>query len=118
MCHQLAHRGLEVVVADGPARDAGRARAGRALAEDQDVLAAAQPARSQLTAEMPGRGESVDACADDHVPAVRGDHGSAFQIPGARKPSISMPKSWPTGAGASNRYGPTSPGLIRVNGWK
>src|SRR5437667_9757277 len=100
MCHQLAHRGLEVVVADGPACDAGRARAGRALVEDQDVLAPAQPAGPQFPAEMPGRGEPVDACADDHVTAVRGDHGSALQIPGARKPSISMPKSWPPGASA------------------
>src|SRR5215471_11275889 len=82
MRHQLAHRGLEVVVADGPARDAGRARTDRALVEDQDVRTPAEPAGPQFPAEMPGRGEPVDACADDHIAAVRGDHGPALQIPG------------------------------------
>src|SRR5215471_2297004 len=109
MRHQLAHRGLEVVVADGPARDAGRARADCALVEDQDVRAPAEPAGPQFPAKVPGRGEPVDACADDHVPAVRGDHGPAFQIPGTRGPSISMPKSWPTDTSASNRYRPCPP---------
>src|SRR5262249_33624679 len=93
---QLGHRGLEVVVADGAARDAGRARAGGALVEDQNVLAAAEPTGPQFAGEVPGRGEPVDACSDDHIPAVRGDHGPAFQIPGGWKPSVSMPKSWPT----------------------
>src|SRR5262249_52273209 len=106
MRHQLSHRRLEVVVADGPARDAGRARADVALVEDQDVRTPTEPAGPQFPAEMPGSGEPVDACADDHVPAVRGDHGPAFQIPGTRKPSISMPKSWPTDTSASNKYRP------------
>src|SRR5689334_19474704 len=106
MCHQLAHRGLEVVVADGPARDAGCTRADRAFVEDEDVRTLTQPACPQFPCEVPGRGEPMDACTDDHVTAVRGDHGPAFQIPGARKPSTSMPKSWPTDISASNTYRP------------
>ena len=41
---ELAHRGLEVVVADGAAGYAGRTRAGLALVEHEDVFARAQSA--------------------------------------------------------------------------
>src|SRR5262249_61875869 len=100
---ESALRRVEVFVAAGPAGGAGRARAGRALVEYQDVLPPAEPAGPQFPAQMPGRREPVDACPNDHEPAVRGDHGPAFQIPGTRKPSISMPKSWPADITASNK---------------
>jgi hypothetical protein len=70
MCHQLAHRRLEVVVADRPARDAGRTGADPALVEDQDSLTPAKPAGPQFPGQMPGRRQSVDARADDDIPAA------------------------------------------------
>src|SRR5215470_20374767 len=85
MRHQLAHRGLEVVVADGPARDAGRAGAGPALVEDHDILTPAEPAGPQFPGQVPGRGQPVDARADDDVPAVSGDHGTC--LPDLRRPA-------------------------------
>src|SRR6266536_1478886 len=78
MCHQFAHRRLEVIVADGPASYAGRTGADSALVEDQDVLTPAEPVRAEFPGQMPGRGQSVDACTDDDVPAVSGDHGTCL----------------------------------------
>jgi hypothetical protein len=71
--HQFAHGGLEVVVADDAARDAGRARADAGLVQDEDVFAAAEAAAAEFGGEMPPGREPVDARADDHVPAVGGD---------------------------------------------
>jgi hypothetical protein len=68
--HQLAHGGLEVVVADDAARDAGCARADAGLVQDEDVFAAAEAAAAEFGGEMPSGREPVDARADDHVPAV------------------------------------------------
>ena len=76
MRHQLAHRGLEVVIADGAAGDAGRPRAGSALVEHEDVLAPAEPAGPQFPGQMPGRGQAVDARADDDVAAMSAEHGT------------------------------------------
>src|SRR5215471_8054102 len=72
--HELAHRRLEVVVADHAAGDAGRAGAHAALVEDEDVLASAEATAPQLAREMPGGGEPVDTRANDHVPAVIRNH--------------------------------------------
>src|SRR4029079_9555042 len=85
MRHQLAHRGLEVVVADGAAGDAGRTRAGSALIEHEDVLAPAQSAGSEFPGQMPGRGQAVNARADNDVPAMCADHGTRLSTEGARQ---------------------------------
>jgi len=65
--HQLAHRRLEVVVADDAAGDSRRARAGRALLENDDVRARPEPACAQLLGEVVGGRETVDAGADDDI---------------------------------------------------
>src|SRR5262249_60597704 len=56
------------------ARYSRRTRPDPALVEDQDVLTPAEPAGTPLPCQMPGRGQPVDACADDDIPAVSGDH--------------------------------------------
>src|SRR4029077_3859220 len=88
MRHQLAHRGLEVVVADGAAGYAGRPRAWSALVEHEDVLAPAQPTGTQLPGQMPGRGQAVDACADNDVAAMSADHGTSLSTSGAHQHRI------------------------------
>jgi hypothetical protein len=88
MCHQLAHRRLEVIVADGPARYAGRTRANSALVEHEDVPTPAEPAGPQLPGQVPSRGQPVDARADDDVPAMSADHGTRLSIKGARQHRI------------------------------
>ncbi len=65
--HQLAHRGLEVVVPDDPACNSGRACTGVRLVEDEDVLARAEPARRQLLREVIGRRQAVDPGPHDDV---------------------------------------------------
>src|SRR5262249_60479653 len=67
--HQLAHRRLEVVVADDPAGDPRGASADAALVEDEDVLAAAMAAGPQFPGQMPRGGEPVNPRADDDVTA-------------------------------------------------
>src|SRR5262249_17890058 len=74
--HELAHRRLEVVVADDAAGDAGRAGAHPALVEDEDVLAATEATAPQLAREVPRGGEPVDTRAHDHVPAVTWNHAA------------------------------------------
>ena len=54
MRHQLAHRRLEVVVADHPAGDAGSAGGDAGLVEHEDVCAAALPLRLQLLGQVIG----------------------------------------------------------------
>jgi hypothetical protein len=66
--------GLEIVVADHAAGDPGRARADPGLVEHDDARAAGadgDAARSELLREVHGRGQSVDAGADDGVLGVR-----------------------------------------------
>src|SRR5712692_2075043 len=75
MRHQLAHRGLEVVVADDAAGDAGRAGSDIALVDDEDVLAAAETTGPEFPGQMPGRRESVDPGPDDDVAAAGRDWG-------------------------------------------
>ena len=65
--HQLAHRGLEVVVADDAAGDAGRTRSRVRLVEDDDVRSRAELARAELLREVVRGREAVDAGADDDV---------------------------------------------------
>ncbi len=65
--HELAHRGLEVVVADDAAGDARRSRARLRLVEHDDVRARAEPACLELLGEVVARRQAVDAGADDDV---------------------------------------------------
>ena len=65
--HQLAHRRLEVIVADDAAGYPRRARTRRALVENDDVRARPEPARPQLLGEVIGGREAVDAGPDDDV---------------------------------------------------
>ena len=69
--HELAHRGLEVVVADDAAGDARRAGAGLGLLEDDDVPAGAEPARAKLPGEVVRRRETVDTGTDDKAGLVQ-----------------------------------------------
>jgi hypothetical protein len=57
--HQLGHGGLEVVVADDAAGDAGSTRGDRRLVDHQHLLAA--------LGEVPGGGEAVNAGPDHEV---------------------------------------------------
>ncbi len=68
--HELAHRGLEVVVADDAARDPRGAGAGVGLVEDDDVGARALRACGKLLGEVIGGRETVDAGSDDDVGGV------------------------------------------------
>ena len=68
--HQLAHRGLEVVVADHAARDPGRPGSHTRLVEDHDVSAVSLAPGLELLRQVPCRGEAVDARADHDVPRV------------------------------------------------
>ena len=65
--HELAHRRLEVVVADDAAGDARGAGARLRLVEDDDVGARAGAAGAKLLGEVVGGREPVDAGADDDV---------------------------------------------------
>ena len=65
--HQLAHRGLEVVVADDAACDSGRAGTGVRLVEDEHVPARAEPPRGQLLREVVGGRQAVDPGSYDDV---------------------------------------------------
>ena len=65
--HELAHRRLEVVVADDAARDPGCAGAGLGLVDDDDVGARAGAPCTKLLGEVVGGRQSVDAGADDDV---------------------------------------------------
>ena len=71
--HQLAHRGLEVVVANDAAGDSGRAGAGVRLVEDEDVGAGAGAARRELLRQVVRGREAVDPGADDDVRAAGGN---------------------------------------------
>src|SRR5262249_9201598 len=83
--HQLAHGGLEVVVADDAAGDSRRARADAPLVKDEDVLAAAQAAGRQLPGQVPGRGQPVDSgAADDITTAGRDGSHCVRPSPGAQ----------------------------------
>jgi hypothetical protein len=88
--HELAHRRLEVVVADDTAGDAGRPGAHAALVEDDDVLATAEAAAAELGREMPCGGQPVDTRTDDHVPAVIRNH----RVPpfAAAAPGVLLPR--------------------------
>ena len=72
--HELAHRRLEVVVADDAAGDPGRARAGMRLVQHDDVRPRAEAALTQLLREVVRRREPVDAGADDDVGTALRDH--------------------------------------------
>ena len=63
--HELAHRRLEVVVADDAAGDAGGTGAGSRLVEDDDVGARAGAALLQLDGEVVRGRQAVHAGADD-----------------------------------------------------
>ena len=63
--HQLAHRRLEVVVADDAAGDAGGACARGRLLDHGDVGAGAEAALPELDGEVVGGREAVHAGADD-----------------------------------------------------
>ena len=65
--HELAHRRLEVVVADDAAGDARGACSWLRLVEDDDVGARARTACPQLLGEVVGGRQPVDAGADDDV---------------------------------------------------
>ena len=65
--HQLAHRRLEVVVADDAAGDPGRARTGMRLVQHEDVRASAVPASAELLREVVRGREPVDSGPDDDV---------------------------------------------------
>jgi len=65
--HQLAHRRLEVVVADDPARDPRGARARLGLLEHDHVLARALAAQAQLLRQVVRRREPVDSGPEDDV---------------------------------------------------
>ena len=65
--HQLAHRGLEVVVADDAAGDSRGPRARLRLVEHDDVCAGPGTAGAKLLREVVGGRETVDAGADDDV---------------------------------------------------
>ena len=67
--HQLAHGGLEVVVAHDAARDARRPGADVGLVEDDDAVAPARSTALQLLGEFPGRRQSVDPRADHDISA-------------------------------------------------
>ena len=71
--HELAHRGLEVVVADDAARDPRRACARLRLVEDDDVGARAGAAGAELLREVVRGREAVDAGADDDVGRALGN---------------------------------------------
>jgi hypothetical protein len=72
--HELAHRRLEVVVADDTAGDAGGASTDAGLVEDEDVFPAAEATAAQFPREMPRGGQSMDTPADDDIPAACWDH--------------------------------------------
>ncbi len=65
--HQLAHRRLEVVVADDAARDPGGARAGRRLVEDDDVAAGSDAPPLELAREVIRGREPVHPGTDHDV---------------------------------------------------
>ena len=65
--HQLAHRGLEIVVAHDAAGDASRAGAGKRLVEHEDVRARAQGAPTERHSEVVSGGKAMHSRADDDV---------------------------------------------------
>ena len=65
--HQPAHGGLEVVVADDPAGDAGGAGPDVVLVDDDDVATVPEVAVREGGGQVPGGGQAVDTGADDHV---------------------------------------------------
>src|SRR5262249_36594939 len=69
--HQPAHGGLEVVVPDDAAGDAGGAGGDAGLVEHEDVLAAALAVLAQVLGQVPGRAQAVNAGTDDDVLRMR-----------------------------------------------
>ena len=67
MGHQLAHGGLEIIVAHHAAGDARGAGRDRRLVDDDDVGARALAGRFQHLGQMKGGAEAVDAGADNGV---------------------------------------------------
>src|SRR4029453_13783979 len=65
--HELAHRRLEVVVADDAARDSRSSGARLRLLQDDDVLPGPEAALRKLLRQVVGRRQAVDAAADDDV---------------------------------------------------
>ena len=65
--HELAHRRLEVVVANDPARDPGRAGAGCGLVQDENVPARTGAALSELEREVIRGGKTVNSGTHDDV---------------------------------------------------
>src|SRR5919109_1299593 len=92
--HQLAHRRLEIVVPDDAAGDAGGARAGLRLLDDDDVLAAAEAALAQLLRQVVGGREPVDAGADDDVRG-RGGRGHFFLLGNSISKAAILTIPWP-----------------------
>ena len=72
MRHQLAHRGLEVVVADDAAGDAGGAGADPPLSSTTMSASRAAPLGTLAPGEVVGRRQAVDARADDDVAGLGG----------------------------------------------
>src|SRR5207249_3980461 len=79
--HQLAHRGLEVIVADYTTGDARGPRADPGLVDDQDVGTVAPSAALQLQREVVRRAQSVDTRPDDQVLRLCGKHRSSCRQP-------------------------------------
>ena len=71
--HQPAHRGLEVVVADHAAGDAGRAGSDPGLVEDHDVCTRTRGAGLEPPGQVPCGGQPVHAGAHHYEAATRRD---------------------------------------------
>jgi hypothetical protein len=80
MRHQLAHRGLEVVVPHHAACDARSSGGDSGLVEDEDVLAASLPGRAEPPGEIPRGREAVDPGTDDHVADVPAHAGTILNV--------------------------------------
>ena len=83
--HQLAHGGLEVVVADDPAGDPRRARSRCRLLEHDHVGSRALPALPELDGEVVGGREAVHAGADDDEAGRSGYHRNCLPGNGVSK---------------------------------
>ena len=135
--HQLAHRGLEVVVADDAAGDPRRPRARGGLLEHDHVCTGALPALAQLDGEVVGGREAVHAGSDDdetgrsgyHVelpPGQRCVKNEQRRVPrpapvnqlSATSPPSSAPSRWstrsPTGRSSARTRSRAAPGSTRA----
>src|SRR5206468_10560406 len=93
----LAHRRLEVVVADDAARDPGGTRAGRGLVEHDDVRARAEAPRPELLGEVVRGREPVDPGSDDDE-ARLGGSAHRYRLQGNSIAKYSTTRSTDTGS--------------------